>query len=248
MAQAREAGADILVKIDGDGQMPPELVKQFVAPIAAGRADCTKGNRFHTYQFVKDMPYGRFIGNGILSFLTKLASGYWDIFDPTNGYLAISGAVFDELSPERIQPRYFFETDLLCELGLIRAVVMDIPTRAIYGGERSGLNPVREILPFFKRNMARFLRRVIYNYFLRDFSIGSLYLMTGIPLLFFGLVFGVWQWAALAAAGLSASAGTVMVAALPVILGFVLVLNFFAVDVASVPKDPLHPRLGETFK
>lgn len=99
------------------------------------------------------MPGGCLIGNGMLSFLTKLASGYWNVFDPTNGYLAISGAVFDELPRQKIQPRYFFETDMLCELGLLRAVVMDIPIRAIYGEERSGLSPVREIAPFFYRNM-----------------------------------------------------------------------------------------------
>ena len=248
MAYAREAGADILVKIDGDGQMAPELVERFVSPIAAGRADYTKGNRFHTYQFVKDMPRSRIIGNGALSFLTKLASGYWDVFDPTNGYIAISGAVFDELPLKKVQPRYFFETDMLCELGLLRAVVIDIPMRAIYSDERSGLSPVREILPFFWLNTVRFLHRVIYNYFLRDFSIGSIYLITGVPLLLFGLVFGVWQWVALAAAGLAASAGTVMLAALPVILGFVLVLNFFAVDVATVPRESLHPKLRDALK
>ena len=248
MAYAREAGIDILVKVDGDGQMAPELVDMFVSPIAAGRADYTKGNRFHTYQFVKDMPCGRIIGNGALSFLTKLASGYWDVFDPTNGYIAISGAVFDELPLKRMQRRYFFETDMLCELGLLRAVVMDIPMRAIYGDERSGLSPVREIEPFFRLNVMRFLRRVTYNYFLRDFSIGSIYLMTGVPLLLFGLVFGVWQWVALAAADLAASAGTVMLAALPVILGSVLVLNFFTVDVATVPRESLHPRLRDAFK
>ena len=248
MAYAREAGADVLVKVDGDGQMAPELVELFVLPIASGQADYTKGNRFHTYQFVKDMPYGRIIGNGALSFLTKLASGYWDVFDPTNGYVAISGAVFDELPLRKVHPRYFFETDMLCELGLLRAVVIDIPMRAIYGEERSGLSPVREIVPFFWLNTVRFLRRVIYNYFLRDFSIGSIYLLTGVPLFFFGLVFGVWQWVALASAGLSASAGTVMLAALPVILGSVLILNFLAVDVATVPREALHPRLRDAFR
>ena len=246
MAHAREAGADILVKIDGDGQMPPELVEQFVAPIVAGQADYTKGTRFHTYQFVKDMPGGRLIGNGMLSFLTKLASGYYNVFDPTNGYFAISGAVFDELPRQKIQLRYFFETDMLCELGLLRATVTDIPMRAIYGDERSGLSPVREIAPFFYRNMMRFFRRVIYNYFMRDFSLGSIYLIIGVPLLLFGLIFGAWQWSHHIAAGLTASAGTVMLAALPVIIGFVLVLNFFVIDIMAVPKEPLHPRLGKT--
>ena len=243
MSHAREAGANIMVKIDGDGQMEPELVERFVAPIWAGEADYTKGNRFYSYHLVKDMPFVRFLGNGILSFLTKLSSGYWNIFDPTNGYIAISGEVFDELPLDSIHQRYFFETDMLCHLSLLRAVIMDIPTRAIYGDERSGLSPIRQIAPFFGLNMARFFRRVTYNYFLRDLSIGTLYLLGGIPLFLFGLIFGVWQWIAVSEAGLAASAGTVMLAALPVILGFILVLNFFLIDVMMVPKDPLHPRL-----
>ena len=243
MAHAREAGAEILVKIDGDGQMAPELVERFVAPIANGEADYTKGNRFYARGFVQDMPFGRFLGNGMLSFLTKLSSGYWNVFDPTNGYVAISGVVFDEMPLDRIHPRYFFETDMLCQLSLIRAVVMDVPMRAVYDGEWSGVSPIRHVLPFLRGHVTRFLYRVTFNYFLRDFSIGSLYLAVGIPLLLFGLIFGIWQWAALSAAGVSASAGTVMLAALPVILGFVLILNFLSIDVMMVPKEALHPGL-----
>lgn len=243
MAHARAAGAEVLVKIDGDGQMAPELVERFVAPIANGEADYTKGNRFYARRFVRDMPVGRFLGNGTLSFLTKLSSGYWNVFDPTNGYVAISGAVFDELPLDGIHPRYFFETDMLCQLSLVRAVVMDVPMRAVYGGERSGISPIRHVLPFLRGHAARFVHRVTYNYFLRGFEIGSLYLAAGIPMLLFGLIFGIWQWASLSAAGVTASAGTVMLAALPVILGFVLILNFLSVDVMMVPKEPLHPRL-----
>ena len=243
MSHAREAGADVMVKIDGDGQMEPELVERFVAPIWDGEADYTKGNRFYSYRLVKDMPFVRLLGNGILSFLTKLSSGYWNVFDPANGYIAISGRIFDELPLDGIHRRYSFETDMLCQLSLLRAVVMDIPTRAIYGEERSGLSPIRLVAPLLGLNMARFFRRVAYNYFLRDFSIGSLNLLIGIPLLSFGLIFGVQQWITVSEAGLAASAGTVMLAALPVILGFVLVLNFFLIDVMMVPKDPLHPRL-----
>ena len=243
MTHARATGAEILVKIDGDGQMDPELVEQFVAPIVAGQADYTKGNRFYTYHLVKCMPLVRFLGNGMLSFLTKLSSGYWNVFDPTNGYIAISGVVFDELPLHSIHPRYFFETDMLCQLSLLRAVVMDIPMQAIYRDETSGLSPIRHVLPFLWHHMTRFLRRVVYTYFLRDFSIGSLYLATGIPLLIFGLTFGIWQWIAVSAAGTAASAGTVMLAALPFIIGFILILNFLSADVMTIPKEPLHPKL-----
>lgn len=244
MRHARAAGADILVKLDGDGQMAPELAGKFVAPLRSGEADYAKGNRFYAYRLVRDMPAVRLIGNGLLSFLTKLSSGYWNVFDPTNGYLAIAGEVFDELPLDRLDRRYFFETDLLCQLGLLRAVVTDIPMRATYGRESSGLSPFRVSAPFLFRHATRFLRRVFVSYFLRDFSAGSLYLLVGLPSLLFGLVFGTWQWTALSAADLEATAGTVMLAALPVILGVVLLLNFLAFDVMMIPRTPLHPRLG----
>lgn len=243
MRHARVAGADILVKLDGDGQMAPELAGKFVAPLRSGEADYAKGNRFYAYRLVRDMPAVRLLGNGLLSFLTKLSSGYWNVFDPTNGYLAIAGEVFDELPLDRIDRRYFFETDLLCQLGLLRAVVTDIPMRATYGGETSGLSPIRVSAPFLFRHAARFARRVFISYFLRDFSAGSLYLLVGLPSLLFGLVFGTWQWTTLSAADLEATAGTVMLAALPVILGVVLLLNFLAFDVMMVPRTPLHPKL-----
>ena len=242
MAYAREAGADILVKIDGDGQMAPELMEQFVAPIVAGQADYTKGNRFYTYHFVKQMPLVRFLGNGVLSFLTKLSSGYWNVFDPTNGYIAISGAIFDELPLHRIHPRYFFETDMLYHLGLLRAVIRDIPMQAIYRDEVSGLSPIRHVLPFLWHNITRLLCRIIHIYFVRDFSIVSLSLATGIPL----LIFGMWELTAASAAGLTANAGGDMLAALPLIIGFVLILNFLLIDIRTLPKEPLHPGLRKS--
>ena len=244
MTHARRNGADILVKIDGDGQMAPELVPRFVGPIAAGAADYAKGNRFYAYRLLKGMPLPRLLGNGVLSFITKASSGYWNVFDPTNGYVAIAGEVFDELPADRLERRYFFETDLLCELGLLRAAVTDIPMRASYGDERSGLSPIRQLFPFLRRHLARFVRRVFYGYFLRDFSIGSLYLLTGLPLLGFGVVFGARRWIEVRAADLTATAGTVMLAALPVILGVVLLLNFLSVDVLMTPREPIHPKLG----
>ena len=246
MTHARKNGADILVKIDGDGQMAPELLPRFVSPIVAGAADYAKGNRFHAYRLLREMPLPRLVGNGVLSFITKASSGYWNVFDPTNGYVAIAGAVFDELPVARLERRYFFETDLLCELGLLRAAVTDIPMRASYGDETSGLSPIRHILPFFRRHLARLLRRVFYGYFLRDFSVGSLYLLTGLPLLGFGVVFGTRRWIEVQAADITATAGTVMLAALPVILGVVLLLNFVSVDVLMTPREPIHPKLGRT--
>jgi glycosyltransferase involved in cell wall biosynthesis len=99
---AIKAGADIIVKIDGDGQMDPSLISEFVAPIVAGEADYTKGNRFFDLEEIRAMPKIRLFGNAVLSFMTKLSSGYWDLFDPTNGYTAIHADVARHLHFEKI--------------------------------------------------------------------------------------------------------------------------------------------------
>jgi dolichol-phosphate mannosyltransferase len=142
------AGADVIVKLDGDGQMDPALIAKFVTPIFQDRADYVKGNRFHNIEDVRSMPIIRLIGNAALSFMTKLSSGYWNIFDPTNGYTAISAAVLSYLPLHKVKRRYFFESDLLFRLGTIQAVVLDLPMAAIYADEESGLK-VRRVFPQF---------------------------------------------------------------------------------------------------
>ena len=132
------AGADVIVKIDGDGQMDPALTGDFARPIVQARADYVKGNRFFNIEDVAAMPLDRLIGNAGLSFLTKLSSGYWTVFDPTNGYTAISAAIMSHLPLHKIRRRYFFESDMLFRLGTLQAQVVDLPMRAIYGDERSG--------------------------------------------------------------------------------------------------------------
>ncbi|GHU35112.1 hypothetical protein AGMMS50256_29780 [Betaproteobacteria bacterium] len=136
---ALEDGMDIFVKIDGDGQMDPSLIPSFVAPIAAGEADYTKGNRFFDLEEIQAMPKVRLFGNAALSFMTKLSSGYWDLFDPTNGYTAIHRDVASHLPFDKISRRYFFESDILFRLNILRAVVADTPMSAKYGDEVSGL-------------------------------------------------------------------------------------------------------------
>ena len=149
--RALEDGHDVLVKIDGDGQMDPALIPQFVYPIAVGEADYTKGNRFFNLENVQGMPLVRLIGNGALSFLTKLSSGYWNIFDPTNGYTAMHRSVGELIVQRKIDKRYFFETDMLLNLYLLRAVVQDVPMAAVYGQEKSNLSVRRVIFPFLSR-------------------------------------------------------------------------------------------------
>lgn len=241
-ARAADDGADILVKIDGDGQMDPAILRRFTAPLAEGRADYAKGNRFYHPADVREMPLGRIVGNLALSFFSKLSSGYWNLFDPTNGYIAIHRDAFALLPRNKIAPRYFFESDMLFHLSLLRALVVDIPMHGRYGGETSNMTVYRQILPFLLRHLGNSLRRIFYNYYLRDFNIASLELLLGLALFCFGGWFGITQWIDHSRQGITASSGTVMLAALPVILGFQLLLSFVNYDVRSMPTRPLNDR------
>lgn len=241
---ALAAGASIMVKIDGDGQMPPARIPQFITPIQQGLADYTKGNRFFDPESLVEMPAVRLFGNLVLSFLTKLSSGYWQIVDPTNGYTAIDARLVSRLRMDKIATRYFFESDLLFRLGTLRAVVLDVPMRAEYPHSESSLSVKRVIGPFIAGHVRNSIKRVVYMYYLRDFSLGSLLLPLGLALSTFGLIFGSLKWAHLWSLGNMASAGTVMLAALPLILGIQMLLMFVQFDMQNVPRVPVGPLLG----
>lgn len=238
-------GCTILVKIDGDGQMDPALLPRFVAPILAGTADYTKGNRFWDLAGLRRMPALRLFGNVGLSFMTKLSAGYWDLFDPTNGYTAIHASVARRLPLARVHRGYFFETDMLFRLSTVRAVVVDVSMEAVYGDEESGLRVGRSVLPFLLGNLVNAGKRIFYNYFLRDFSIATLELLSGVALLAFGAVVGVEAWTMSARTGHPTAAGTVMLAGLPILAGLQLLLAFVGYDIASVPRRAIHPALED---
>jgi len=233
---------DIIVKLDGDGQMDPELIPDFVSPIITGDADYTKGNRFFDLEKIGAMPKMRLFGNAVLSFLTKLSSGYWDIFDPTNGYTAIHSDVARLLPLNKISRRYFFESDMLFRLYTLRAVVIDIPIDANYGNEASNLKISRIVGEFLFKHIRNFWKRVFYNYYLRDMSLASIELPLGITLFLFGIVFGTFQWLHSVSTNIPSSAGTVMLSALPIIIGLQLILAFLGHDIQSVPNRSLHRR------
>jgi glycosyltransferase involved in cell wall biosynthesis len=242
-ARALEDGADILVKIDGDGQMDPALAPRFIRPLFERRADYAKGNRFYDLSKIRSMPLSRIFGNSALSFLSKLSSGYWNLFDPTNGYLAISSKVARRLPLDKIDKGFFFETDMLFRLNTIRAVVVDVPMDASYGEERSNLSIRRILLPFLLGHAKNTVKRIFYSYFLRDMTAGSLELLAGTSLLLFGLAFGLYNWIGSLAAGRVTPSGTVMLAALPCILGLQFLLAFLNGDINSAPSEPLQNKL-----
>jgi glycosyltransferase involved in cell wall biosynthesis len=247
MRYAIERGADIVIKVDADGQMNPAQVPALIHPIASGQADYVKGDRFFFLTNALSMPPVRRFGNLALSFLAKLSSGYWTVMDPTNGFFAIHARVAELLDHERIARRFFFETDLLFHLGLIRAKVVEFPMRASYGNEVSNLRVSHQLGPFLAGHLRNTSRRILYRYFFRDFSLASLQLVAGSLLFLFGLVFGLYHWWA-APPDQFVPTGTIMIAALTFLMGFQLLLSFLNYDISASPREPLHPFLGKGFQ
>ena len=232
-------GADIVVKVDGDGQMDPALLPGLIAPLLAGEADYVKGNRFWDLESLTAMPWVRLLGNSALSLLTKFSTGYWNIIDPTNGYLAIHREALRRLPLDKISRRYFFESDMLFRLYTVRAVVCDVAMPSRYGDEPSALQTGAVIPEFLYKHARNLFKRVFYAYFLRDFNIASVELVLGALLLFWGITFGSLAWIRGGVHGAPATAGTVMLAALPVILGVQFLLSFLQFDYRNVPTRPL---------
>lgn len=238
-------GADVIVKIDGDGQMDPSLIPYFVEPILSGEADYTKGNRFYDLEEISSMPPVRLFGNAVLSLMTKISSGYWNLFDPTNGFTAIHADVANHLPFKKISKRYFFETDMLFRLNTLRAVVIDIPMDAKYGEEVSNLKISKIAGEFLYKHARNFTKRIFYNYYLRDLSLASFELPIGSFMLLFGVLFGGYNWLESASRGITTPTGTIMLAAIPLLMGLQLVLAFIGYDIASVPTRPLHRKYSK---
>ncbi len=242
-AEALRQGLDIAVKMDGDDQMDPAHLASLVQPLVDGRADVVKANRYTSLKSLRGMPLVRVLGNGGLTFLVKLASGYWNMFDPANGYIALRTGLIERMDVESLPERYFFESGLLIELGIQRAVVQDVAIPARYAEEHSSLSPLRVLLEFPPRLLWGFARRVFWRYFVHDFTAVSVFLLLGLPMVLFGAGFGAWQWFLLQRTGQYASAGIVMLAAMPIILGVQLLLQAVALDIQGVPRAPLFPPL-----
>lgn len=237
---ALEQGAHVLVKIDADGQIDPALIPSLIEPILSGVADYAKGNRFFSLDSVRRMPTARLWGNAALSFLTKLSTGYWNLFDPSNGFTAIHADVARALPLNKVHRRYFFEADMLFRLGTLRAHVVEFPMEAVYDEETSHLSLTGTILQFPLLHARNLIKRIFYNHFLRNFSLASLNLVIGLLLVAFGTVFGIVKWGESLQSGIPATAGTVMLSGLPVLVGIQLLLSFLAYDIAMVPNSAVH--------
>jgi hypothetical protein len=237
--RAIELGVSVVVKIDGDGQMDPSHIEELLFLINSKEADYVKGSRFYFVNDLKNMPFVRLIGNSILSFYNKLISGYWDIMDPTNGYTAIHTDILKMLPLQKISKDFFFESDMLFRLNTIRAVVKEVPVPVSYENNKSNLSVFKVFFTFPFKYSSRLIKRIMYNYFIRDFNVGTLELLISLVFTAVGASFGLYHWWKSILYGVPATAGTVIISALLVILGFQSFLAYIHFDLLNIPRKVL---------
>ncbi len=239
-----ELNSDITIKIDGDDQMDSSYIPALIKPLIDDKADYTKGNRFRDLKALRQMPLLRRFGNLGLSFCIKAASGYWNIFDPNNGFVAISNEMLKTISIDKLHKGYFFESSMLIELYHADAVIQEIPMKARYGDEVSNLSLTRTLFGFPPKLLKAFIRRILLKYFLYDFNIASLYLLFGIPLFLLGFIYGLVNYIKYGSSHTPAPTGTVVIPTLLIIMGFQLLLSATSYDVSNYPKskDP-NPKI-----
>ncbi len=240
---AMETDAEVVVKMDGDGQMDSRFLPRLIAPLIAGKADFAKGNRFFDLRALRAMPRTRRIGNFGLTLLTKAASGFWHLSDPTNGFFALRRGALGLVNFHLLDRRYFFEISLLVQLNVVRAVAVDVPIPAIYADENSSLNPMRALMTFPGKLLRGFFHRIWWRYFIYDINIVSIFLVAGLFLFLGGGIFGAWRWSANVEEGINQSAGTVALAMLPMLLGFQMLLQAMVLDVMDKPGQPVSEIL-----
>ncbi|HAF12286.1 MAG TPA: glycosyl transferase family 2 [Blastocatellia bacterium] len=234
--KAMELDCDVVAKMDGDGQMSPEHLQFLLNAIIEQDYDYAKGNRFLAGESLALMPRHRLVGNIMLTFVNKLASGYWNIFDPQNGYTAIKREALRRLDFNTIHKGYFFENDMLIALNLHNFRVRDVAIPARYGDEVSDLNPFKIGVTFPLLFIPRLWRRIYQKYVLRDFSPIALFLFLGLFLFGWGVFFGAYHWIKSLAEGHVTPTGTIMLSVLPLILGFQLVLQAIVLDIQETPR------------
>lgn len=229
-----DLGCDISVVMAGDGQMDPDYLPALLDPIVEHGYGFAKANRFFSLDSFRGMPRQRVFGNIILSFLTKMASGYWHLFDPQNGYTAISRGALERLSLDRLSTTYEFENDLLINLNILGIRALDVPIPAVYGDERSGIK-LRRVVPGISRLLMRgFFRRLVLKYVIRSFSPVALFFFAGLALVTWSVVFGLWVVFQTIGPD-AASTGTVILSVIPFVVGVQLLISAIVLDIQETP-------------
>ena len=231
--RAAAEGMDVTCVMAADGQMDPDDLETLVAAVAAGECDYAKANRLFTGQAWELIPRTRYIGNAILSFLTKIASGYWHVADSQAGYTAVNLETLRLLDLDRLYRRYGFPNDILVHLNVWNRRVRDYPSRPIYGvGERSGIRLWRVVPAISWLLFKGFFWRMREKYVIRDFHPLVLFYTLGLLLFVSGVVLGIVE-TALRIAGNAIPAATIVLVALLVISGLQLLLFAMWFDMES---------------
>jgi glycosyltransferase involved in cell wall biosynthesis len=234
--KALALGADFVIVMAGDAQMPPEHASALLDALLEGY-DYAKGNRFLGKGSLRGMPALRVFGNAILTFLTKAASGYWQIFDPQNGFTAIKAETLKQLDLDSLARGYVFENDLLVKLNIIGARVRDVAIPASYANNQKSGIKLWKFVPHAAWHLKKsFLRRIYEKYVLRDFHPIALFMFGGFILSFVGFLTGAWILWEKFTAHLSPSVGSVLLCLLPLVVGIQLLLTALILDVYETPR------------
>lgn len=229
---------DIIIKLDGDGQMDVKYLDRLIELLSSGKCNYAKGNRLYDRKMLKNMPAIRRFGNLGLSFLIKISSGYWNISDPTNGYFGVKAETLRRIDLNRLSNRFFFESSMLIELYYTGARIKDVQMPAKYADEKSNLSVFKTLMTFPPKLFFAMLRRIWLRYFVYDFNVNSVYIMFGVPMFLFGLIFGIVEWIRYASINITAPTGTIMLSVIPLILGFQMLLASVQYDMTD--KNPFE--------
>jgi glycosyltransferase involved in cell wall biosynthesis len=231
---ALQLGADVNVVMAGDAQMDPAYLPALLDPICEHGYEFTKANRFFSRVSYTGMPIIRVLGSIALSFATKVASGYWNLFDPQNGYTALHRSALLRLDLSRIARGYQFENDLLIWLNIANARAKDIPVPANYGEEVSTMRISRIMLPIASLLFRGFWRRMLLKHVLASFSAVALLFFTGLFLVFIGTVVGIWVVVETLGPPV-ATTGSVLLSVGPLLTGIHMLISALQLDIQSTP-------------
>ena len=228
---------DIIVKIDGDNQMDPNQIKDLVEPILSMNIDYCKGNRFLNMAEIENYPSIRFYGNIFLSFMSKLSSGYWNIYDPVNGFTAINSNILKKLNFNKIDDGYYFESDMLFNLYLLGGKVKDISVNIRYfKNSVQNMNIMRESFNFFFKNLDRTIKRFKKTYLLNNFSVGSFFIISFFINLFLTITYGGYNYIYYLFIKQFAPTGVVLLSSIFILLTILSLMIFLIIDNFNNPN------------
>jgi glycosyltransferase involved in cell wall biosynthesis len=223
--------ADLIAKIDADGQMDPQFLDRFARAAVRFPCDYVKANRFGHMEELPAMPGIRLAGNLLLTFLTKFASGCWNVFDPQNGYVMITRKMLKRLDLKKLDRGYFFENSMLIHLNIMKARIAEIYLPARYGEEKSSMRLSQIAATFPAKLLQGYLYRIYHKYVFRSLSPFAIMLLFGFIAMLWGIVWGGIAWWRSYATAIAAPTGTVMLALLPLLLGWSALLQALVLDV-----------------